>query len=91
MECTDIVYREHAIKRMFERSITVDAVEAVIEKGDIIKQYPDDKPFTSYLLLGYFENRPIHVLVSKDENICFVITVYEPDPTIWQDGFKTKK
>jgi len=91
MQCPQIIYREHALKRMFERSISVDAVEAVIENGDIIKEYPDDKPFASYLFLGYFENRPFHVLVSKNGEMCFVITVYEPDPVIWQEDFKTKK
>lgn len=91
MECPQIVYREHALKRMFERNITADTVEEIIADGEIIKEYSEDKPFASYLFLGYIENRPIHVVASKGENICYIITVYEPTPEIWNEDFKTKK
>ncbi len=76
---------------MFERSITAEEVEDILANGEVIRTYPDDKPFVSYLLLGYINNRPIHIVASKDDPICYVITVYEPDPTIWNEDFKTKR
>jgi len=91
MKCPQVIYREHALKRMFERSITADAVEAIVADGEIIREYLEDKPFASYLFLGYIENRPIHVVASKGEEICYIITVYEPDLEIWNEDFKTKK
>lgn len=91
MDCQQIIYREHAVKRMFERGITAEAVEAIIAHGEIIKEYPDDKPFASFLLLDYKDGKPIHVVASKDNGVCYIITVYQPDPTIWEDDFKTKR
>jgi hypothetical protein len=91
MDCPQIFFREHAVKRMFERGITSETVEDILSNGEIIREYPDDKPFPSFLLLGYEGERPIHVLAARDSETCYVITVYEPDPEIWQKGFKIKK
>jgi hypothetical protein len=66
-------------------------VEDILSNGEIIREYPDDKPFPSFLLLGYEGERPIHVLAARDSETCYVITVYEPDPEIWQKDFKIKK
>lgn len=46
----------------------------------------------SYLILSFVNARPIHIVVAKksDESVCFVITVYEPDPNIWSKDFKMK-
>jgi hypothetical protein len=91
MNCQQVIYREHAVKRMFERGISTEAVEEILAIGEIIKEYLDDKPFPSFLLLGYMEERPIHIVASEDTGICYVITVYEPDALLWNDNFKTKR
>ncbi|MFN7118871.1 MAG: DUF4258 domain-containing protein [Saprospiraceae bacterium] len=91
MNCQQVIYREHAIKRMFERNITAETVEEILANGEVIKDYPDDKPFASCLLLGYKDGQPIHIVASEDQGICYVITVYEPDSTIWNKDFKTKR
>ena len=44
-------------------------------------------------MLGWVAERPIHVVAAdnrKDDEI-IVITVYEPDPALWEPGFKRKK
>ena len=87
-----LIFRVHAVQRMFERNITRDDVKAVIEAGEIIREYSDDKPFPSRLMLGWIENRPLHVVAADtptDETI--IITAYEPDPALWETDFKTKK
>jgi hypothetical protein len=38
---------------MFERNISDEVVEKVIKNGKIIKEYLDDKPYPSFLILGY--------------------------------------
>lgn len=91
MDCEKIVYREHAIKRMFSRKISPDMVAQILATGEVIRSYDDDKPFSSFLFLGYDGDRPIHVVASKDNSTCYIITVYVPDPEIWQNDFKTKK
>lgn len=83
----------HAIRQMFLRRISETDVKAVVSEGEVIKEYADDKPFPSMLLLGLVNNRPIHVVVACDEDneTGYVITTYEPDPGIWAEDFKRRK
>jgi Domain of unknown function (DUF4258) len=78
---------------MFSRKISEGEVEAAINEGIIIESYPDDTPFASYLILSFINNFPIHVVYSIDEstNILYVITAYNPDPSIWLNNFSTRK
>ncbi|MBN2701969.1 MAG: DUF4258 domain-containing protein [Methylothermaceae bacterium] len=78
---------------MFERGLSKDEVLNVIEHGASITEYPDDRPYPSRLLLGWIEERPIHVVVAKDweSRICFVVTAYPPNPSIWSADFKTRR
>jgi len=80
-----ITYRLHAVKRMFERKISADEVRYVLETGEAIEEYPDDTPYPSRLIMGWYKGRPIHVVAannSLDKEI-IIITVYEPDPSEW--------
>ncbi len=88
-----IVFRVHAIQRMFERGITAEDVRDVLETGDTIERYPDDTPYPSRLVLGWRGVRPLHVVVADNQegNELIVISVYEPDPATWEPGFKRRK
>ena len=91
MVCSTIVFSDHAISQMFNRDILVDNVKEVISKGEVIKDYPNDKPYPSYLILDYVTQRPLHLVLAKDDlDKCIVITVYEPSKEIWAANFKTK-
>ena len=48
-----LVFRVHALRRMFERQLSVEDVEAVIDSGETIEDYPDDTPYPSRLVLGW--------------------------------------
>lgn len=89
MKC---IFRVHALKRMFERSVSVDEVQSVLENGEAIAEYPDDTPYPSRLVLGWSGPRPLHVVAAynavDDETI--VVTVYEPDPAGWSPDFRRK-
>lgn len=78
---------------MIERDISIIEIEFGIEFGVKIKEYTEDKPFESQLLLVNYNNKIFHLLVSKDElnEICYIITVYLPDAEIWKSDFKTRK
>ena len=93
MTCKEVLFSDHAITQMFKRNISVDDVKRVIEGGANIAEYPYDKPYPSYLMLASVNNRPIHIVVGKDEEEerCIVVTAYEPDPSIWEPGFKSKR
>ena len=88
-----LVYRVHALQHMFERGITEEDVRHVLETGEVIERYPDDRPYPSRLVLGWREDRPLHVVVAEqaEADTLIVITVYEPDPTLWEDDFKRRR
>jgi hypothetical protein len=81
-------YRQHAIKRMFERGITQADLQAALSAGQVIEDYPNDYPLPSRLWLGYAGNRPLHIVYAdtpQGERI--IITVYEPNPAHWTPDF----
>lgn len=88
-----VAFRIHAIKRMFQRRVSVADVKRVLETGETIESYPDDTPHPSRLMLGWIGSRPLHVVVADNpqgqESI--VITVYEPDPSEWEPGFRRRR
>lgn len=88
-----ILFRTHAIERMFQRSIEQKDVYRVIENGEVIENYPDDQPYPSQLILGWTDDRPIHLVVAinEEDELLIIITVYEPDADSWQDNFKRRK
>lgn len=88
-----LVFRVHALRRMFERQITIDDVAAVLRSGQTIEDYPDDKPYPSRLVLGWKGERPVHVVVADNlsENELIVGTVYQPSPELWENDFRRRK
>jgi hypothetical protein len=88
-----IVYRIHAIQRMFERRISEQNVRQVLQSGKMVEDYSDDMPFPSGLMLGRRGTKPLHVVMAENtnENELVVITVYEPDPSQWKSNFKSRK
>lgn len=87
-----LVFRVHAIQMMFKRGISRNDVRHVVGNGEVIREYLDDRPFPSRLILGWREKRPIHVVAADDDDDqTIIITAYEPDPAIWEPDFKTKK
>ena len=93
MNCNSLVFSDHAISQMFKRNISVDEVIGIIENNEVINEYPNDKPYPSFLLLGFVKSRAIHIVLGKNikENWCIVITAYEPTLDIWENDFKRKR
>ena len=93
MKCSSVEFSRHAMERMFHRKISPEAVTHVIETGEVIKVYPDDEPYPSALVLGFWENEPIHVVVAREEHSrkCYVVTAYRPDSKTWGDDYKTRR
>ncbi len=88
-----IVFRIHATKRMFQRSINRIEVETILHNGIIIEEYKEDFPFNSILINGKTnDNRPLHLLVgvNSDEMKLIIITVYEPDPKKWESNYSRR-
>ena len=87
-----IAITEHARRRLVERGISVNDIIRCIETGEIIKQYEDDKPFPSCLLLGMsINNKYLHVVIASDNINLHIITAYYPSINEWEPDFKTRK
>ena len=87
-----IIFRTHAIKRMFQRRVDEKDVRSVLESGETIERYLDDTPYPSRLILGWLENRPLHIVAADNiaDNETIVITVYEPEQDKWSPDFKRR-
>ena len=88
-----LVFRVHALQRMFQRGITVEDVHLTIAGGELVEDYPDDIPYPSRLVLGWRGTRPVHVVLAHnhDDDEIIVITAYEPNADQWNAGFKRRK
>jgi hypothetical protein len=86
----DREYRAHALRKMIERNISFDEIDEASGRLDMVKDYEDDTPYPSCLMLGFTKaNRPLHVVfaVNHTPQKVYVITVYEPEKSQWTDGF----
>ena len=90
---TKIMFRVHAVQRMFERSVTVKKVREALETGEVIEDYSSEMPEPCRLLLGFQGKRPFHVVTSENPaaNELTVITVYLPDPNKWKKDFRSRR
>jgi len=93
MECKRINFSGHAVQRMFERGIREKDVIEIIKTGEIIASYRDDDPYPSFLMLGFKNDTPVHVVIARDDETvnCYVITVYSPKSEIWQAGYRERR
>jgi hypothetical protein len=89
----NVVFSDHAVGRMFERNISEEDIEHVLEHGKVIESYPDDRPDPSFLLFAMIGNRPLHVVIglNEPEERCTVITLYQPDIRKFGPDFQTRK
>ena len=89
-----LLFLPHAVNQMIrpERMITSAEIRAVIEKGEIVENYPEDQRGHSCLLLGFgTEGRPIHVVCSPKNEYLAIITAYLPATEEWNDNFRERK
>jgi hypothetical protein len=42
-----LIYRQHAVRRMFERSISAAEVGAALASGRVIEDFPSNTPYPS--------------------------------------------
>ena len=86
-------YSLHAVDQSILRHITRKEILAMVENGQIIEDYPEDKFGPSCLIYGKTNlERPLHIQCSYPvRSKIKIITVYEPDPEEWIDFRKRRK
>jgi len=66
--------------------LTFDEIYFSVFNGEIIEDYPDDKPYPSCLIYGEtFSGEPVHSVWAFNEltQWAVLITVYRPDLNKW--------
>jgi len=93
MDSRPIIFRIHAVQRMFERGISAQNVRQVLETGELIEDYSAEMAHPGGLMLGRRGSRPLHVVMAENtaENELVVITVYEPDAAQWKAQFRSRR
>ena len=86
-------WQRHAFERMVEREIARVEVHAALLRGEIIEDYPDDRPFPSALFFHMSDRMPVHVVAAYDAQAqwVFIITAYRPDRSHFEADFKTRR
>jgi hypothetical protein len=70
----------------------MDDVRAALTNGEIIEQYPDDRPFPSCLLLGHTAaGQPLHVVCGSDGRELWLITAYVPNLAEWTENYTRRR
>jgi hypothetical protein len=80
-----IIFRVHAVQRMFERNVSAKRVSQALRSGEAIEDYSAEMPDLSRLILSFQGKRPLHIVTSEnpETNEITIITVYIPDPDKW--------
>jgi len=88
-----ILFRAHAVQRMFEREISPAKVRRALEAEDVIEDYSNEMPEPSRLIMGFQGKRPFHVVTSENPGAdeVTVVTVYLPDPNKWKKDCRSRK
>lgn len=84
---------DHADEEAQADKLTFDEIFFSVFQGEIIEDYPRDKPYPSYLIYGdTFTNEPVHSVwaYNEDNQWAVLITVYRPDPKRWLDWRKRR-
>jgi hypothetical protein len=78
---------------MFDRHIAIRSVEEALRRGTVIRDYPDEKPYPSRLILHKTSKQALHVVAADDkkEKVTYIITVYIPDPAVWNEDYTERR
>jgi len=83
----------HAREEAKNDALLLDEILFSTFHGEIIEDYPKDKPYPACLVYGESPNGdPIHSVWAYDSKskIAILITVYRPDPNLWINWKKRK-
>lgn len=93
MSNAKVLFRVHAVQRMFARDLTVKGVVEATEMGETVEDYSAEMPEPSRLILGFQGKRPVHVVIAEHQktNEIIIITAYLPDPDKWHKNFTSRR
>jgi hypothetical protein len=77
---------DHADEEAEADRLTFDEIYFSVPQGEVIEDYPTDKPYPSCLIYGRtFSGDPVHSVWAYNEqnHWAVLVTVYRPDPDRW--------
>lgn len=98
MDITDIIeaiqanrvrITDHADEEAEADQLSFDEIYSSVLHGEVIEDYPTDRPYPSYLVYGRtFGDDPVHTVwaYNEENRWAVLITVYRPDAQRWIDG-----
>lgn len=97
VECGLLHVTDHADEEANNDSLTLAEVYESLRSGRIIEDYPADRPYPSYLVMGYCGRgrnaQPVHSVwaYNQGSGFCVLITVYRPDPARWHENYEQRR
>lgn len=85
---------DHADTEAHADRLSLDEICFSVFCGEIIEDYPTDKPYPSCLIYGQtFNGDPVHSVwaYNQQNRWAILITVYRPDPHRWIDWRKRRR
>ena len=83
----------HAGLRQLEHGITTSDLEEAIgaDAPEIIEDYSQDPRGQSCLIRGVTSDGEVLHVVCKPSDPVFIVTCYQPDPSIWYPDFRKRR
>ena len=82
----------HAEEERRNDALEMADIKAALLKGKIIEEYPNDPRGPSCLVLGYAGETPVHMVCGEySSGKTLIITVYKPDPLLWDEHFEKRR
>jgi hypothetical protein len=84
---------DHADEEAHADRLSMEEVFSSVSRGEVIEDYPTDKPYPSCLVFGLAPGgEPVHSVwaYNPESRWAVLITVYRPDPQRWDDWRRRK-
>ncbi len=79
---------DHSDEEAANDRLSIDEIYSSVMHGEVIEDYPKDRPYPSCLVFGMKPSGdPIHSVwgYNSESQWAVLITVYRPDPVRWID------
>lgn len=83
------LYSRHGDRERQAEGLSLVEIEAALQTGRILENYPDTGRGTSCLVVGFTDaGKPIHVVCGRIGHEMVVVTVYIPKPPKFKNPFE---
>lgn len=89
-----VLWSRHAIGKLVVEGLVRSHVETALQTCKLIEDYPVvGRPLPDCLVLGFWQEKPVHAVVAVDidRDRIFIVTVYMPSFERWEDDWQTRK